>query len=239
MENIKRGRKRKKMGNPLPLACSKRRQPSELLDEGGARIPVRTSSRRNKRTKATATAKETKRRATEDTTPACSVSAEVEIPDGDTDRKSKRRRHKADDKSRQSDTGAKGKDRTPRRSATELGIEWIGDFCPDGNPHVLIDIHRLDGGGLFKCSRCKKHLWLPMVLNEAAILDSLIDMYGARAGYGKYLDKHREAKVLVAKLQDLWYARQRITDNEEFMMLVITVMEDKEYDRKDNQVEKK
>jgi len=59
----------------------------------------------------------------------------------------------------------------------------------------------------------------------------MIDYLGTTAGYCKFLDKHREAKVLVAKLQDLWYARQRISVNEQFLKLVISVMEDKEYDR--------
>ena len=81
-------------------------------------------------------------------------------------------------------------------------------------------------------SALPKHIWLPTVITDATILDGMIDYLGPQAGYCKFLDKHQEAKVMVAKLQDLWYAKQRITDNDKFMSLVITVMENKEYDRK-------
>jgi len=119
------------------------------------------------------------------------------------------------------------------RSASELRIEWIGSFCPDGQPHRLIGIHNLNGGSLLKCSNCKKHVWLPAVISDATKLDSMIDHLGNTDGYCKFLDSNQEVKVMIAKLQDLWYARQRIKDDEQFKNLVVSVMEDKEYDRKE------
>ena len=227
------------MGKELQMACTKRnrrRASPELLDEAGIGVPSSTSSRRNKGKKSTKAITKAKSRKTKDTKAASQVGAKAEVLYGDTTVRPKRGRPKTDNKGRKPNTGAKGEDRTPRRSAQELGIEWIGDFCPDGSPHHLIDIHKFDGGGLFKCSNCKKHVWLPYVLRDAAELDGLIDRYGAQTGYCKYLDKNREVKCLVAKLQDLWYARQNITEWGEFTWLklarlVTKTMEDKEYDR--------
>lgn len=224
------------MGNTLPLARSEdsrlpnrhARAHRELLDEGRSGVSSHTSLRRNKRKKATPTSKRTKGSSAKDTPTKSPVSAKVKDLDGGT---SKRKGHRHSNKNRQPDRGAEGEDRTLRRSASELGIEWIGDFCPDGQPHRLIGKHNFDGGSLLKCAYCQKHIWLPTLINDASTLDSMIDYLGPQAGYCKFLDKHQEAKVMVAKLQDLWYAKQGITDSDKFMSLVISVMEDKEYDR--------
>lgn len=236
MENIKRGRKHKKMGNSVPLARSKGSRPTRrikdmLLASGRDSISICTSSRRNKRKASAKANRKTKDRAAEDITTTCSVSAEAQRADGDTARKSKSRRYRKNDKNRQPDTRAKGKDRTPRRSASELGIEWIGSLCPDGQPHFLVSKHTFDGGSLFKCNNCHKSIWLPTYIKDATELEFLIKYQGTQDGYCKFLDKNRSAKVVVAKLQELWYARQKITDNDEFMNLVIKVMEEKDYDR--------
>ncbi|GAH16876.1 unnamed protein product [marine sediment metagenome] len=112
-----------------------------------------------------------------------------------------------------------------------MGIEWIGSYCPDGQPHFFVGRNNFGGGAILICTKCKKSIWLPIVINEAARLDSMIDRSGTTQGYCKYLDMNRDAKMLVAKLQDLWRAKQRMGNNEDFVKLVITVMEDKEYDR--------
>ena len=245
------------MGKALSLAwAEKGRKPRRkvqsdsglLLAGSGPRLPEGPSSRRNKRKETAITSKKSKSRTAEDSPPEGKISAEAEDLDGGSPR---RKGHKRSNKDRQPDRGAEGADRTPRRSASELGlmdekpeqlvrsasdlgIEWIGSHCPDGQPHHLIGIHNLDGGCLFKCTGCKKHQWLPTIMTEAANLDRMIDHFGAEAGYHKFLDKHREAKMMVAKLQNLWYARQRMGDDGEFMKLVVAVMEDKEYDKKED-----
>ena len=119
------------------------------------------------------------------------------------------------------------------RSATELGIEWITAFCPNGQPHYLIANHTFDGGSLFKCYNCHKHIWLPTLIRDATELEALIKYIGTQRGYCKFLDKHQAAKVMVAKLQDLWYARRQMTNKDEFRELVISVMNEKEYDKKE------
>lgn len=199
-----------------------------LLANSRTGVSSSSPKRRNKRKEAATTVKKAKRGKAKDIKTKGKIGAIIEDSDGST---SRRKRYKQDDKDRKPDRGAEGEDKTPRRSASELAIEWIGDFCPDGRPHFLIGTHAMDGGSLLKCKNCKKHIWLPTVINDAAKLDRLIDHLGAAAGYCKFLDSHREAKITVAKLQDLWYARQRISDNEYFRKLVISVMENKEYDR--------
>lgn len=145
------------MGNTLPLARSKtagnrRRTKDMLLASGRTRVSRSSSLRRNKRKKTAATTKRTKTRSAKDTPPESSISAEVKDLDGST---SKRKGHRHSNKNRQPDRGAEGEDRTLRRSASELGIEWIGDYCPDGQPHFLIGIHTFDGGNLLKCRHCR------------------------------------------------------------------------------------
>lgn len=208
----------------------KRGRPNKLLDESRIGVSNRTSNSRNKRKKRAKPDQEAKVRTAEDITAESQIGAEAQNPDGDTARRPKRGRHKGYDKGRKPDNGAKGEDRALRRSASELGIEWIGSFCPDGQPHFLIGRHSFDGGTIFNCSLCHKNIWLPTYITDAAELDQLIDVYGAQKGYCKFLDKHREAKVMMAKLQDLQRAQQDIK-HDEFVLLVIKTMEDKEYDK--------
>lgn len=221
------------MDNTLPMARSKRKRgrPSVLLVGSRPRLSQGPPSSRNKRKKTASTNKKAKGRAVEDITTESSPGAEVEAPHADAAGRPKSKRHRRHDKGRKPDRGVEGNDRTPRRSASELGIEWITALCPDGQPHYLIANHTFDGGSLFKCSRCLKHIWLPTMLGGATELEQLIKHLGTQRAYCKFLDKHREAKVMVAKLQDLWYARQEIGDDGKFADLVIKIMEDKEYDR--------
>jgi len=231
------------MGKEFQMARSKgNRKPNRrvqsdnglLLAGSGPRLPGNTPTSRNKRKKAATTNKKTKGRAVKDTPSASTVGAEAERSDARQRSTAGREGHEGSDKDRQPNRGAKGADRVPRRSAKELGIEWIGSYCQDSSPHYLIGIHKLDGGSLFKCKYCKRHIWLPYLIEDASKFGASIDYLGAEDAYHKLLDQHPEARMLVAKLQDLWYARQRITDMDEFMMLVISVMEDKEYDRREN-----
>lgn len=208
-----------------------RRASSELLDEAGSGVSGRASERGNKRSPPVKANKGTKGRAIEDTKAAGSVGAKAKVSDGDTTRGTKQIRHRSDDKGRKPNTGAERKDSNSRRSAKELGIEWIGDYCPDGRPHFLIATHAFDGGSLFKCSNCLKHVWLPTYTKDAAEFDIWCDNYGAQTAYCKLLDKNPSARMMVIKLQDLWYSSKNASDLVEFAKLVVDTMEDKDYDR--------
>ena len=225
------------MDKTLPLARSEgdnklRRTaiPTEdkLLATGGSSIPSRASNNRNERKKTTTTKQKAKGRKAKDTSPKGKIGAKAKDPDGSTTKQGRPRLY---DKDRKPDRGTEGADKVPRRSSAELGIEWIGSSCPDGQPHFLVDRNNFGGGIILICRNCKKSIWLPTIINEAARLDRMIDRLGTTQGYCKYLDTNRDAKMLVAKLQDLWRAKQRMENNEDFVKLVISVMEDKEYDR--------
>lgn len=219
------------MGNSLSMARSKeardsRRANDKLLDAGGSSIPSHSSIRRNKRKKAASAVRRAKGCKIKDSKKKGKASARAENSDGGS---SRRGRHKQDDKDRQSDRGTEGKNTTIRRSASELGIKWIGDFCPNGQPHFLISNYNLNGGSLFKCKHCLQHIWLP--IEGATTLTVMINSSGPQAGYCKFLDKHKEAKIIMAKMQDLWRMKQSLSNDKEFAKLVTSVMEDKEYDK--------
>ena len=57
--------------------------------------------------------------------------------------------------------------------------------------------------------------------------------FGGGEGYCRYLNRHRAAKVLIAKLQDLRRLEMEITGKREFARLADKILSDKEYDRKE------
>lgn len=218
------------MGKELSLACSEATEQSMLLANGRTRVSSSSPIRRDKRKKSATTTTGAKRCSTKAPPPKSKTSAKSKGTDGSTSRRQGYGQH---DKNRKQDRGVEGKDKTIGRSATELGIEWVGSYCPDSTPHFFISHRYLYEGSIFKCQKCFKHKWLPMHLNDAVVLEGMINKYGTVTGYRNYLDGHREAKILVAKLQDLWYARKRISSNKDFLKLVVSIMEDKEYDKKE------
>lgn len=219
------------MGKELQMARSKRGRPSVLLVGSRPRLPVYSSARRNKGKKAASTIKEGKRGKVKDSSAASKIGTEVEGPYGDSLEGAEFRGYEQDDKDRKSNRGIEGERQVSRRSASELGIEWIGSYCPDKQPHFLISYSVENIGSLFKCRNCLKQIWLPSSIGQSVILETLIGRFGPEKGYRLYLDENPEARMLVAKLQDLWYARRKITNDEQFAKLVISVMDNKEYDR--------
>lgn len=211
-----------------------RRASNMLLARSRSRVSTNSPKRRDKRKKAASANKSTKNRKVKDIKTKGKVSPKTKDTNGSSPSKSGAKGYKRYNKDRKPDRTVEREDNTTRRTASELGIEWIGDYCPDNKPHNLICIYELHGGSLFRCSNCRKYIWLPTFIKDAAKLDSLIDSYGTTTGYCKYLDTNRSAKMLVAKLQDLWYARAKIKDDRKFTKLVVRTMEDSEYDRRNN-----
>lgn len=218
------------MGKELSMARSEDTEQSMLLASSGPGVSLLTSSGGDKRKKASSTINKEKGRKAKATSAKSKARAKVEDSDGSASRRKGPRQH---DKNRKSNRGAEGTDTTPRRCASELGVEWIGSYCPDGQPHFLIGSRASDGWSMFRCRECGKHLLLPADLRNAVELEHIMKRYGATAGYCKYLDRYRNAKVLIAKMQDLWRAKQQIDDNVQLIGLIVKVMEDKEYDRKE------
>ena len=142
-----------------------------LLAGSRARLPVYSPTGRNKRKKAAPVAKETKGREIEDSPSASKIGAEVKGTYGDSTSRTKRGRYSQDDKDRQPDRRVEGADKPARRSSEQLGIQWIGSYCPDKQPHFLISRHVYNIGNIFICRNCKKSIWLPFIIGEAAKLD--------------------------------------------------------------------
>lgn len=216
------------MGKELSLARSEEAEQSMLLASGRSGVSNLASSGGDERKKASSTVNKEKGRKAKATSAKSKTRAKVKDSDGSAPRCKGPRQH---DKDRKSNRGAEGADTTIRRSASELEVEWIGSYCPDGEPHFLIGSRASNGWSMFRCRKCAKHVLLPAEMRDAVDLEHMINRYGATAGYCKYLDRYRSAKVLIAKMQDLWRAKQHITDSVQLVRLIVSVMEDKEYDR--------
>ena len=218
------------MGEAIQMACSEILGRRMLLATGREGIRNLTPTNRDQREEKIRTNKRTKGSKAQNPTTAGEVGAEAKDTNGGA---ANRIRPGRGNKDRGKDRRAEGTDKSARRSARELGIEWIGGLCPNGEPHYLIDSFRLDGGSIFRCKRCSKHTWLPAGTEDARKFSLLISKYGVRKGYCEMLDEHRPAKVMVAKLQELWKAKRYMVDKEQFLNLVLAVMSDKEYDKKE------
>jgi len=218
------------MGKEFQMACSEAFGQRMLLATGRDRISRHTPCSGDEREEAAASLQGAKGSKIKDPKAAGKAGAKAKDSNGGSAR---RQRPRCNDKDRKSDRRPKGKDKALGRSASELGIEWNGSYCPDGHPHFFVDVSKVYEGALFKCGQCQQHKWLPVTTDGARALSLLMGKYGTAGGYRVYLDSNRPAKVLMAKLQDLWYARQRITDDGQFTALVIAVMADKEYDKKE------
>ena len=111
------------MGKEFKMARSKRKGEGVLLVKGRARLPVYSSSGRNKRKKTATTVKETEGGKIKDSTSASQVGAEVEGPYADSAGRTERDRYSQDDKDRKSDRGVEGKDKPARRSSVIMEVE--------------------------------------------------------------------------------------------------------------------
>jgi len=117
-----------------------------------------------------------------------------------------------------------------------LGIVFPGAYCDEIEtvPHYWIGVDIVEGGSLFQCRFCRRYLWLPMFHLETEKLSRLIRRLGSDKGYCHYLNRHRPAKLLVAKLQDLRRLETEVADKREFARLADKILSDRDYDRKEN-----
>jgi len=149
---------------------------------------------------------------------------------------SKKKRRGRDNKDRKQHRGDEGEDKLAGRSARKLGIIHPGSYCDESEivPHYWVEVDNVHRGILFQCRLCLKHLWLPS--GSAEQLSKLIMQYGKDEGYCRYLNRHRAAKILMAKLQDLRRLEEEVEDKREFARIADRILSDKEYDRNDRNV---
>lgn len=217
------------MGKELSLARSQEERLSMLLASIRSGQFGEESASRDKRQEDATTSRTDKSRAAKGTTAKGKVSRKAKRTNAST---STSGRYRRGNKNRQSDRGDEGEDSKPGRSASELGIRWIGSYCPDGSPHYSIEYDKVEGGSVYRCIKCHKIKWLPVDFYEAIKLGTMMDKYKQQEGYCRYLNLHRSTKIMVAKLQDLERLSSKIDDKMEFARIADKILSEKDYDKK-------
>lgn len=218
------------MGNELPLARKKRAGRRVLLAGLRSGGTSKKASRRNKRKEEGTVIKDEAGETITIVKKKGKDSLQIATSDASsTGQAGHRRGHKA----RKSDRGVEGQDKATRRSAKELGIVWFDYSCSDSptKAHCMMAIDTVDGGDVFKCIYCHRCKWLPRSFGDAEKMSNLMRTFGMEMGYQKMLDRHPAARVLIAKLQDLWYLRKTIKSDEDFVQVISAVMGSREYDK--------
>ena len=140
-----------------------------------------------------------------------------------------------DNQDRESDRGDEGEDEYTGRSAQKLGIAHPGSYCDESEavPHYWTEKEMISSGSLFQCRFCYKYLWLPLHEHDAVRLGNLMSKYGTNEGYCRFLNRHRAAKIMLAKLQHLSILEMEMTDKRKFAKIADRILRDKDYDRKE------
>ena len=220
------------MGEELPMARQEEAGQPVLLAITGDGEVIDSSCDRNQRTKKSTPTKRRKRRKVEDTETEGEGGSETERTDTSPFESEGRGR---DNQDWEQGGGDEGEDKYPRRSAQELGVVFPGSFCDEAKtiPHYWMEAERVYGGVLFRCRKCFDYLWLPLTWLDAERLGKAMKFYGIQEGYCRYLNRHRPAKLLMAKMQDLRRLAKDITNKREFAKLTDKILSDRDYDRKE------
>jgi len=115
-------------------------------------------------------------------------------------------------------------------------VTWFNSRCKDSptKAHHFVEVGEISTGSIFLCLYCHRHRWLPKSSDAAEKFSNMIRLFGEEAAYNKLLSWYPAAKALMTKLEDLWYVRKEVTDDESFVEIVKVVMKDREY-RKEEQ----
>ena len=217
------------MDNKDALARKETERQSMLLASTGIGRIGKETPRRDKRKKAHSPSK--RRKGTK------AIVAEEESQNSTVDKgrdgKGREQKYRQDNKSRKDTGGGESKNRTSRRSATELGIVWGDSYCSD-RPTAPHAHHWMSGnevvekGYIFHCKYCLRTRWIPMHITDSRRMQELMVKYGTEEGYLRVLNNHPVAKKLLAKLADIWALRRQLPDKQ-YQMAVAAIMGDKEY----------
>ncbi len=220
------------MGKELPLAREEEEGQSVLLASSGIGEFGKSSTNRDKGKKESSAIKGSKGGKVKDTKAKSKGSIKAEGANAITSKRQRRRRGNQD---RKQGGGDEGEYRKVRRSSQELGVTFPGSYCDDAKitPHYWLESGKVEKGSLFQCKFCHRYLWLPLSTYDANVLGKLMRTHGSTEGYCQYLNRHRPAKLLMAKLQDLRRLEMEITDKMEFARLADRILSDKDYDRKE------
>ena len=220
------------MGKELPLARGEEEGQPVLLASPSVRKFIYAPSSRDERTQEPSPSKGDEGGKAKDTKTKSKGGRKVK---GAHARYSESARRRRGNKNRKQGRGDEGEDKQIRRSAQELGITYPGSYCDDAEtvPHYWVEVSKIDIGSLFQCRFCYRYLWLPLTTFDADNLGKLMNKFGHTEGYCRYLNRHRQAKLLIAKLHDLRRLETEIVDKMEFARIVDKILSDKEYDKKE------
>lgn len=114
-------------------------------------------------------------------------------------------------------------------------VTWFDWRCKDSptRAHHFVEVGEISKGDIFRCSYCHRHRWLPKSSETAYKFSKMIDKFGEEEAYNKLLNRHPAAKALMTKLEDLWYVRKEVVDDETFVEIVKAVMKDREYGKEE------
>ena len=221
------------MGKELKMARSEEERRTVLLAGGGTRKPSSQSASRDKRKKKASNAKSKEGGEIQDTASKSKGGVKTKRT---YDRFSKSKGRGRDNKDRKSGRGDEGEDIKSWRSAEELGIKFPGSYCDveQTQPHSWYGVDTVNNKDIIlTCRKCYRHLALPMYVRDSEMFGSLVDKNGIVKGYLLFLGRRRQTKIMVAKLQDLWHLSLIVEDKVKFTQLVVAIMADNEYDRKE------
>jgi len=218
------------MGKELQMAREENEGRPMLLAISSTGKPLTTSYRRNPRQKATGPFPRPARRKAKGTQTKSKDSSNLKGADASPTRPARRGRG---DKDREQGGSHEGENGIVRRSAQDLGIVFPGSYCDEAEltPHYWSEADRPYGGSLLQCKLCRRHLWLPLSFMDAYTMQKLIEKHGGTDGYCRYLNRHRPAKMLMAKMLDLRRLETEVSDKREFARLTDKILSDKEYDK--------
>ncbi len=110
-------------------------------------------------------------------------------------------------------------------------VTWFDWRCKDSptRAHHFVKVDSVGTGDVFRCLYCLRHKWYPTQWGTVDKFSALSNKYGIEEAYNIILSRYPAAKRLMTKLEDLWYVRKEVTDDETFVEIVSAVMKDKGY----------
>lgn len=220
------------MGEELPVARKEEEGRPVLLASTSYGVPITTSSIRNQRPQEPNASKSSDGREIKSTKAESKGSGKTKRAYA---RPIKSERRGRDNKDRKSNRGDEGEHQPAWRNAQELGVTHPGSYCDEAesNPHYWKEVDREHGGSLFQCAKCLKHLWLPAAMSNVIVLGNLMKAHGNTEGYCRFLNKHRPAKIIMAKMQYLRNMEAGISNKRELAKLIVKVMNEDDFDTKE------
>ncbi len=218
------------MGKEFQMAREEEEEQSVLLAITSSGEPISASSIRDQGEEEHDAAWQDEDGEIEDTTPESQGS--VKAP-GANPSSTKPKRRRRDNQDRKQDRRNERKHKSVRRCAKELGIVYPGSYCDEAAtiPHHWMEMEKIHGGSLYKCKKCFNYLWLPLYHMDSWRLGGLVRKYGKDKGYCMYLDEHRPAKLLMAKMVNLRELESTVDNPREFAKIADEILSDREYDK--------